>query len=301
MSVPICFCGTDISTYAWLSRGSRPVIDASICAGSGAIKRCVSIRYKKNDTVDSVIGKYYNKQTFPFCPDDKAFTMAVAIDVPSHMRPVPGSINITAAEFPQAVKPVKPIQPSEIAADFVSTFNTALQRKNLLDVSLLFLEGGFWRDHLALTWQLRTLQGPARIYDFLKGAATSKDGFRIKKIDVDSSNAVRAPRLAPVDADGEVIGVQFFLTIDTAIGTGQGLVRLVEEAGTWKIFTLYTRLEELKGHEEAIYDNRPRGVEHGGKPGRQNWADRRAAALDYTDGSEPAVVVVGRSTQIPCQ
>jgi len=219
--------------------------------------------------------------------------MAVAVDIPSHMRPVPGSINIAAAKFPQAVKPAKSLQPSDIAAHFVSTFNNALERNDLLAVSLLFLEGGFWRDHLALTWQLRTLQGPARIYDFLKSAATSKDGFRIRKIEVDATNVVRAPRLAPVDADGEVTGVQFFLTIDTAIGTGQGLVRLVEEAGHWKIFTLYTRLEELKGHEEAIYDNRPRGVDHGGKPGRQNWADRRAAALDYADGSEPAVIVVG--------
>jgi hypothetical protein len=219
--------------------------------------------------------------------------MTAAVDIPSHMRPVPGSVNIAAARFPQAVKPAKSTQPTEIAANFVNTFNSALERKNLLDVSLLFLEEGFWRDHLALTWQLRTLQGPARIYDFLKGAATSKNGFRIKKIEVDASNVVRAPKLAPVDADGEVMGVQFFLTIDTAIGTGLGLVRLVEEAGHWKIFT---RLEELKGHEEAIYDRRPRGVEHGGKPGRQNWADRRAAAIDYTDGSEPAVIVVGTRT-----
>ena len=198
----------------------------------------------------------------------KPFTMTAAVDIPSHMRPVPGSVNIAAAKFPQSVKPTQSTQPSEIAANFVSSFNSALQRKNLLDVSLLFLECGFWRDHLALTWQLRTLQGPARIYDFLKGAATSKDGFRIKKIEIDASNVVRAPKIAPVDADGEVMGVQFFLTIDTAIGTGLGLVRLVEEAGNWKIFTLYTRLEELKGHEEAIYNRRPRGVEHGGKPGR---------------------------------
>jgi hypothetical protein len=106
---------------------------------------------------------------------------------------------------------------------------------------------------------------------------------------------VRAPKFAPVDADGEVIGVQFFLTIDTVHGTGQGLVRLVEEAGNWKVFTLYTRLEELKGHEQNIFDRRPVGAEHGGKPGRSNWADKRAEAIDYADGSEPAVLVVGMS------
>ena len=219
--------------------------------------------------------------------------MAVAVGIPSHMRPVPGSINIAPAIFPQPTKTTKSTQPLDIAANFVVAFNDALKNKALLDLSLLFLDNGFWRDHLALTWELRTLQGPPRIYDFLKGAAISRDGFRIQNIAVDASNVVRAPRFAPVDADGEVTGVQFFLNIDTVHGTGQGLVRLVEEAGEWKVFTLYTRLEELKGHEQTIFDRRPVGAEHGGKPGRNNWADKRAAALDYADGSEPAVLVVG--------
>lgn len=219
--------------------------------------------------------------------------MAVAIDTPSHMRPVPGSVNIAAASFPLTSKPVKSVQPSEIAANFVNTINNALEKNDLLAISLLFLGEGFWRDHLALTWDFRTVQSPPRIYDFLKSAATSRDGFRLQSLQVDASNAVRAPKLAPVDADGEVPSVQFFVTIDTAIGTGLGLVRLVQDADQWKVFTLYTRLEELKGHEESIYARRPIGAEHGGKPGRLNWADKRAAEADYEDGSEPAVLVIG--------
>jgi hypothetical protein len=219
--------------------------------------------------------------------------MAVAVGIPSHMRPVPGSINIAPASFPLPTKAAKSTNPFEIADNFVLSFNDALKSKSLLDLSLLFLDNGFWRDHLALTWELRTLQGPPRIYDFLKGAATSRDGFRLRNIAVDASNVVRAPKFAPVDADGEVIGVQFFLTVDTVHGTGQGFVRLVEEAGNWKVFTLYTRLEEIKGHEQNIFDKRPIGAEHGGKPGRNNWADKRAAAIDYADGSGPAVLVIG--------
>lgn len=219
--------------------------------------------------------------------------MAVAAAIPSHMRPVPGSINIVPATFPSPVKPAKSTRPSEIAANFVTTFNDALKRKAIFNLSRLFLDNGFWRDHLALTWELRTLQGPSRIYDFLNAAAKSRDRFRLDKIAVDESNLVRAPKFAPVDADGEVIGVQFFLAIDTVHGTGRGLVRLVEEAGNWKVFTLYTILEELKGHEQDIFKRRPVGAEHGGKPGRNNWADKRAASLEYADGSEPAVLVIG--------
>ncbi|KAM0715898.1 hypothetical protein Q7P37_008412 [Cladosporium fusiforme] len=209
------------------------------------------------------------------------------------MRPVPGSVNIAPASFPSLAKPTKSIQPSEIATNFIQTFNNALEKKDLLAVSLLFLGEGFWRDHLALTWDFRTVQSPPRIYDFLKSAATSRDGFRVQNLRIDDSNVIRAPKLAAFDADGEVMGVQFFVTVDTTIGTGLGLVRLVEESGQWKIFTLYTRLEELKKHEESIYGRRPVGAEHGGKPGRLNWAERRAAESDYTDGSEPAVLVVG--------
>lgn len=219
--------------------------------------------------------------------------MAVAIDIPSHMRPVPGSVNIAAASFPSTSKPIKPIQPLDIASNFITTFNNTLKKPDLLKLSQLFIEQGFWRDHLALTWSFRTVQSPPQIHDFLKSASTSRDGFRIKALQIDTTNAVRAPKLAPFDADGEVVGVQFFVTIDTVIGTGLGLVRLVEEGGQWKVFTLYTRLEEIKGHEQAIYDRRPVGVQHGGKPGRQNWVERRAAEENYEEGSEPAVLVVG--------
>lgn len=219
--------------------------------------------------------------------------MAVAIDIPSHMRPVPGSVNIATASFPSTSKPIKPVQPLDIATNFIITFNNALKKPDLLGLSQLFINQGFWRDHLALTWSFRTVQSPPQIHDFLQSASTSRDGFRIKELQIDTTNAVRAPKLAPFDADGEVVGVQFFVTIDTVIGTGLGLVRLVEEGGQWKIFTLYTRLEEIKGHEQAIFDRRPVGVQHGGKPGRQNWAERRAAEENYEEGSEPAVLVVG--------
>lgn len=222
--------------------------------------------------------------------------MTAILDIPSHMRPVPGSVNIAVASFPPARKSNKALPPSAIAEEFVDTFNKALEKKELGDLSRSFLRDGFWRDHLALTWEFRTVQGPADVLQFLNGSAKSRDGLRIQRISVDTSNTVRAPRLAPVDADGEVMGIQFFLTIDTVIGTGQGLVRLVEENDQWKIFTLYTRLEELKGHEQAIFDKRPTGVNHGGQPGRTNWADKRAAAANYTDGSEPAVLVLGTSS-----
>ncbi len=46
-----------------------------------------------------------------------------------------------------------------------------------------------------------------------------------------------------------------FLTIETDMGRGTGLVGLLhdpEDGGKWKAFTLFTAMHELKGHEETV-------------------------------------------------
>lgn len=217
-----------------------------------------------------------------------------AIDlVPSHMRSVPGSFNIPVAKFPSAAKSGAVVDAAKIATSLVASFNQALETKDFPALSQLFVEDGYWRDHLALSWEFRTVHSPLRILDFLDRCSNSRDGFRLKQITVDDGAPVKAPKIVPIDASGSVSGVQFFVQVKTVIGTGLGLVRLVEDDGQWKIFTLYTRLEELEGHEQAINDRREKGAEHGGKPGRKNWAEKRESAADYQDGSEPVVLVVG--------
>lgn len=216
-----------------------------------------------------------------------------AIDVPSHMRTVPGSINIPVAKFPVPSKTPASSDPQEVATALVESINQAAQKHDYSALARLFTDDGYWRDHLALSWVFRTVQGPSAILEFLKTAAGSKDGFRLKSISIDTSSAVRSPKTIPIDGLATVFGVQFFFTIETALGTGQGLARAVEHNGEWKIFTFYTRLQEFKGYEEAINKHRPKGVEHGGKPGRKNWAQRRAAAANFEDGSEPAVLIIG--------
>ncbi|KAI5459019.1 hypothetical protein BGZ63DRAFT_360680 [Mariannaea sp. PMI_226] len=209
------------------------------------------------------------------------------------MRTVPGSVNIPIAQFPSAPKSAETIDPAKVAAQLVDTFNQTLHSGNYSAVSQLFVDSGFWRDHLALSWVFRTVQSPAKIRDFLESCSKSKDGFRLKSIRVDDSLLVRAPKVLPIDASGDVSGIQFFIKAETVIGNGIGLVRLAKQDGQWKIFTLYTRLEELKGHEEGVNERRPKGAQHGGQPGRKNWSDKRALAADFKDGSEPTVLVVG--------
>ncbi|WKT48294.1 hypothetical protein QSH57_013199 [Fusarium oxysporum f. sp. vasinfectum] len=95
-------------------------------------------------------------------------------------------------------------------------------------------------------------------------SAVSKNDL-LKSIAIDRTSEFRSPKAMHIDDLDQVLGIQFFFTLETKIGTGQGLARLTEVGdGQWKFFTFYTSLGELKGHEELINERRPKGVEHGG-------------------------------------
>ena len=118
---------------------------------------------------------------------------------------------------------------------------------------------------------------------------------RLLSLNVDNSSALRKPTIAPVDFVGEVQGISSFLTLETDVGRGRGIVRLCKDSndGQWKAFTLFTAMHELKGHEETIGYRRPEGVQHGGNPGRKNWKDRRDIESEYKNGREPTVLIIG--------
>lgn len=208
------------------------------------------------------------------------------------MRCVPGSVNIPVAKFPVSTATGAEPDPSKVASDFVEAFNKLLGNADYASLSKLFVDEGYWRDHLALSWSFRTAHSPPRIHELVESWVGSKDGFRLKHIEIDDSTALRKPQAAPVDPAGTVPGVQFFLKLSTAVGAGVGVVRLVQQDSNWKIFTLFTGLEEIRGHEEAINGRRPKGVEHGGTAGRKNWAERRAEESSFSV-AEPAVLIVG--------
>lgn len=223
--------------------------------------------------------------------------MAVGAAVPSHQRCVPGSHNIPQAQFPSAVNTPTTIDAAAATSQIITAFNKAVESKDFAALANLFVDdpNTWWRDHLALTWAFRTVQGRSAILDFLKQSAGSKDGFRLTSIAADTTSAVRTPQAFPIDPRGEIPGVRSFITLETVHGTGTGMVKLVHQEDGWKIFTLYTRLEELRGHEEGAFYRRPQGVQHGGQVGRKNWAERREAESNHQDGNDPSVLIVGTS------
>ena len=77
--------------------------------------------------------------------------------------------------------------------------------------------------------------------------------------------------------------IEAVFEFETASGRANGVVRLVEEGGAWRAWTLVTTLEELHGYP----DGRPRAVSDAEKYSRdfggENWLDQRRKAQAYAD------------------
>lgn len=211
--------------------------------------------------------------------------------VPSSQRLESGSTNILPHKF--ATTSSESADPKAIAKETVDALNAALSKEDVIAVAELFADDSYWRDHLALTWDLRTFKGRSKVKDQL-----SQYGCNIKKVTIDDATAFRAPQFAPFDGAGDAKGIQFFITFESKLGSGRGTCRLFEENGKWNIFSLFTTLRELNDHPSATFFNRPNGVEHGGKPDRKNWVERRTAEKNYEDGKEPTVLIIGQSSSV---
>ncbi|KAL8792661.1 MAG: hypothetical protein Q9195_004721 [Heterodermia aff. obscurata] len=195
--------------------------------------------------------------------------------------PLPDSPSIDIPESSELAR--------QIVSSWVSDFNQCLNEENT-DIRPLFLEKSCWRDLLCMTWDFRTIQGPEAITKFV---ASCSDGSRINSIGVYDSPSYKIPRFAHC---GKVRVVQAFLSIDTAYGRGEGLVRLVpdpKEKDTWRAFTLLTKLEELKGYEENTHNRRPTGHNGTADSTHLNWKDQLNAQHNFRNGDGPVVVILG--------
>ena len=216
-----------------------------------------------------------------------------AVQIPSYNRVEPGSNQLKSAAYPAQSHPPPKADVHKIASEWAESLSAALSSQNHENLEQLFLPGSYWRDQLGLSWDYHTFNGPEKIISFLR---SSPHGSRIRCISIDDSSTLHSPQVSPADYNGQVNGVRSFLNVETDVGRGPGIVRLFQDqqdGGKWKAYTLFTAMHELKGHEETVRGNRPHGVDHGGKPGRKNWQERRTATENFEGGMEPTVLILG--------
>ncbi len=165
--------------------------------------------------------------------------------------------------------------PSDAVEAWLTSFDKALQSQDVAAVTDLFAEQCYWRDLVAFTWNIRTMEGRDQIADMLEGTL-----LRVQP----KGWALAEPA---TEADGTV---EAWIDFETADARGHGHLRLVGG----KAFTLLTTMTELKGLEEPDGPRRVKGVEHEIHRGRQSWLEKKTAddsALGDTE--QPYVVVVG--------
>ena len=216
-----------------------------------------------------------------------------SVDVPASNIILPGSSLLPTASLPQKGGDTS-AEPEKVAQGWLDIFNAALKSgQQGSPISDAFVDDSYWRDLLCLTWNFRTVHGRKQISAFANDfIATS----RTITLSLDKSAAYKEPAVAPLDINRTVNGVQAFLNVDTDVGRGKGVVRLVPDGADgqkWKAFTLFTTLEELKGHEELIKTRRPAGVRDGQDHGPRNWKDERDAQQNFEGGREPTVLIIG--------
>jgi putative flavoprotein involved in K+ transport len=140
---------------------------------------------------------------------------------------------------------------------------------------------------LALSWNIQTLTGADAILEALPPLAhrMAPAGFAIAPGRAAPRKVMRAGTNA----------IEAIFKFETKVGRSNGIIRLIsdaEDGNRLKAWTLLTELGELKGFEEQLGVNRPRGNAYSRDFRGPNWLDLRNASAEYAD-HDPAVLVIG--------
>jgi len=173
------------------------------------------------------------------------------------------------------------------AESWLARFESALAGDDRALLKALFHPDSYWRDVLALSWKLQTLNGAEAILEELPALAR-RAGPKNFRIDPDRAAPRRVTRAG-------TNSIEAIFRFETSTGRGHGIVRLIADAdddGRLKAWTLLTALEELKGFEEQLERARPRGQAYSRDFRGPNWLDQRKTSFAYAD-RDPTVLVVG--------
>jgi putative flavoprotein involved in K+ transport len=140
-------------------------------------------------------------------------------------------------------------------ARWLADFHDALVTRDKARLQPLFADECYWRDFLAFTWNIVTLEGRERIWNMLfeRLSEVKPEKWQIEQ----------------TDEPGDTIGAWF--SFETAAGRGKGHLRL-KDGRCW---TFFTTLRELKGHEQKLGPARIAGTTRGVVKGRRVWLDGR--------------------------
>jgi putative flavoprotein involved in K+ transport len=176
------------------------------------------------------------------------------------------------------VSAVDSIDAEAIASEWLSSFAQAIASGDAKNVTTLFAQDSWWRDAVALSWDLRTLKNREGIEAYL---TQNLEGAHMHDVELWDGHA-------PAYDDGSG-NIEVFFKFRTAFGWGLGVGRLVQNGeGGWSAWSVMTSLQELDDFELRAGLNRPIGD----RIPKQTWSELRRQTQEFED-EDPQVVILG--------
>ena len=167
--------------------------------------------------------------------------------------------------------------PNQTITHVLETFEAALKSGDTAAAVALFQPDGYWRDLVAFTWNIKTMEGREQIAAMLDSQLDTVKPSRLKIAENETAT----------EGDGVT---QAWITFETGVARGTGFIRVKDG----QIWTLLTTMTELKGHEEPKGFKRPMGAEHGARTDRTSWKENREAELEKLGyEKQPYCLIVG--------
>ena len=171
---------------------------------------------------------------------------------------------------------------ARIVGDWLDAFAAAIASGEPNVVSALLTDQVYWRDILALSWDVRTLSGMASVADGLIGLARERKPVRFA-LDAASVQRVDRPGIGP--------SIEALFEFETDISLCNGHVRLRSLGGDWTAWTVFTALEDIKGHEEKTAIRRPTIYERSA-----SWMSAAEHSAHYETHDPDTVIIGGAQT-----
>jgi cation diffusion facilitator CzcD-associated flavoprotein CzcO len=170
---------------------------------------------------------------------------------------------------------------------WLAQFERALAECDDILLKTLFHPDSHWRDVLALTWHIGTINGLDVILRELEAhiGRAHPSAFRTNPQRTAPRHVIRAGTKT----------IEAIFSFETVEGRCSGVLRLTpdaDEGDTLKAWTLLTALDEIKWFEEQVGKLRPKGESYSRDFRGPNWLDLRKSAAEYVE-RDPVVLVVG--------
>ncbi|KAI9066767.1 FAD/NAD-P-binding domain-containing protein [Trametes sanguinea] len=177
------------------------------------------------------------------------------------------------------------LDPRQIASSWTARLSSALQAADAAGTGDLFLPHGWMRDLLVFGWDIRALEGKAKVQAYLQD--TLQDA---QVTDFNLSDDIHLPSQVSYIPQIQAIDVELAFTFECRKGHGHGYARLLPDTdGAFKALSVMMMLYDIAGHEESR--TLPLRDDLTGVPGR-NMQKELAAWVDEVE-TNPHVLIVG--------